>query len=267
MNLIRRAARRLRSVCKKAFPELPPVNVSGNKTVHFSIDDAHYFFKDLTDKETEYKSCLENKFLSSLKYLHDKYNAVFTLYVYVIASGIGESGEDFDIMNMTRKFDDELKNFSPWLNLSFHGVSRDTSPVLASEEFAERYDKFIERFAPQAGRQAIRLHRWWCTDEIVLFLKKRGVNMLLCPDDDSKAYNLDAQQSGYVSLFGKFVENGMTYVKTDLRLEKAGDPVKRLNFLRDKENIVLFTHEYLWDSRKAEAAIKWLKAHGYRFVY
>jgi hypothetical protein len=146
LNLIERAAGKLRRVCGRAFPRLPPINVSDNKTVHFSIDDAHYFFKDLTDKETEYKSCLENKFLSSLKDLHDKYDAVFTLYVYVIASGAGENGKDFNIANATRKFDDELKNLSPWLKLGFHGVSRDTSPVLTTGEFVGHYDKFIERF-------------------------------------------------------------------------------------------------------------------------
>jgi hypothetical protein len=146
MNLIKRAARKLRRVYNKVFPKLPPINVSDNKTAHFSIDDAHYFFKDLNDKEFVYNSCLENKFLSSLKHLHDKYNAVFTLYVYAEASGIGEEGRDFSIMNTTRKFDDELKSLSPWLKLSFHGVSRDTSPVLSIEEFVKHYDKFVERF-------------------------------------------------------------------------------------------------------------------------
>jgi hypothetical protein len=52
-----------------------------------------------------------------------------------------------------------------------------------------------------------------------------------------------------------------------LRLEKTRNPLRSLAFLRDKENIVLFTHEYLWSSRKAETAIKWLKTHGYKFVY
>lgn len=237
------------------------------KKVHFSIDDATLIFQDI--QFHEYDSIFDNPILKDLKRLHDVYGVEITLYVF------GEL-DDFAIWDMNMDYISEFRSNSDWLKIGFHSGS-DLIPekdYKDTKEFAYKFTKVERAIRRMAGDSSLshvlRLHYWYASDDIVEILKSEGVIGLLCNDGHEGSYNLTSEQIDKInkSRDGILELNGITYYKTDIRLEKIENITEYLEEHRRDHMMVIFTHAWCYEENKEkmEEAVLWLLHHEYEFT-
>lgn len=96
---------------------------------------------------------------------------------------------------------------------------------------------------------------------MVDFLKKRGVTTLLVADDNRISYSLSKVNNDKLITEDVLTYDGMTYIRTDIRVEKDNVVQKLFTHCFDKE-LVVFAHEWaLYSSRR-----KWMKLGVFLFV-
>lgn len=269
------------------YRSLPPLSVSPHKVAHISFDDVTEVLKELKDKEARYESIFECDFLQQLRELHDDYGAKFSLYVY-------EKDGNFNIADMPVKFRKEFRTHSDWLKFGFHAIQPEFDRNIKFADFQVSFCNVygaICRFADSTSLSPVlRLHYYYGNDSIITFINNcREIQGLLCADDDRDSYDLNKNENHLLQQ-RFYLEKGLKYFKTDLRYEKAGCVRHRLTHLRNRDTLVLFTHEwayipltlrqtlgYLVHQRtfppnwftgyKLRKSIKWLKDCGYEFSF
>ena len=266
--------------------DFPVCSASSHKVVHISFDDVVQVLKDLKDNSACYESIFRNTFLRNLKELHDKYGACFSLYVF-------EQAGDFHITDMPDKFRNEFKTNASWLKFGFHAVSPEFDRQMSFRDFQASFEnvyRAICHFADTASLSPVlRLHYFWGNDSVVSLLRDYGIKGLLCADDERDSYNLSKEENKVLQQ--KFyLEKDLKYFKTDLRYEKMRYMDEALERIRNRDTLVLFTHEWAYlpltlrqeiacmvrtyslppnwfAESKLEKSIKWLKNHGYEFSF
>jgi hypothetical protein len=237
--------------------EISNLSENSSRYIHFSIDDVSASLKDINTNKSSYSSLFDNPLFQDIKILHKKYNACFTLYLFGMS-------KLFDVSYFTPKFDNELVDNSDWLKFGYHGIDDFFNE---NDSFFAGYDKFIKRFesVPQLLTDTLRIHRWNLTQEAVSKLKETGIKCLLTADRKIKSYDLTQEQAD--ELYMRDVRyNGILYKKTDLRIERIILPTYRWLPKYEKQTLVIFTHEYMWDAKKVESVFRWLKSKRYSFV-
>lgn len=202
--------------------------------IHISFDDVIFVFKDL--ERHKYKSIFQQRLLKRLKWFHDRYGCKFTLYVFIEYEGCS-------LGHLEDRYKEELLKNSDWLKLGYHGYSAE----MPDDQFITGYNQFkkLIKGYEKIESHVIRLHRFQATFEEVAFLSQQGVKTLLTADDDRCNYDLSDVENRIVNTEGEYKKNNplMHYEKTDLRLEDKDWKTKKRRTLKEKQHIVIFSHE------------------------
>lgn len=216
-----------------------------NVNIHFSYDDVWQCLDDITVHENEYNSLFENSFFAYLREKHKKYGSKFTLYVY-------EKNDKFRIDHVTDKFKKEFQENSDWLKFAFH-ASTASMNMQSLEEFEKSYNNVCTSITKFAGNKSVahmvRLHGFQ-GDRQLLNLLKPSTKVLLTADDSRLSYDCTSLEVDRLNS-DTIHKNGLVYCKTDLRFEKISDyaflNLEWMNNLVQKDTIVVFTHEWLFN--------------------
>lgn len=260
------------------------------KIMHLSFDDSYYFLMDLTKKTTNYNSIFENPFLGKLKYFHDTYGAVFSLYCYTYSPGA-----NWNISPLKTTYAQEFINNSDWLKLGFHNRNSN----YATEDWQIRYyEDFLSVIPQMEGRSKCfdlvpRLHTFGLntTPAFLDSLKNHAdirLKGFLFADDGRVSYCLTKEQSDYLKKNDSLYDaaNDLYYFTTETRLESVKDSAAFLaQFLTSayasRANILpIFTHEHMVSNLngtlrpdkdylfgRMEACIKWAIVNNYKFDF
>jgi len=268
---------------------IPQNSTSENKVVHFSIDDVENLFYDLVENETEYNSIFDNYFLATLRNYHNEYSAKFTLYTY-------EWTDRYSITDIPTKFRNEFHKNSEWLRIGFHWIEPKFNQNTPAKEICESFiavNRAINHFASESAiAHTLRLHYFYGNDSILTFINNMGgVNSLLGADQPNrKSYNLTITESDSLYRYHYVRTNTIQYFSTDIRLERYWNILLRLNQLRNRDTLVIFTHEWALSEQSLkelsskiirehtiqpncltrlnmDATIKWLHENGYQHTF
>lgn len=220
--------------------------------IHFSIDDVILSLKWLKDNNPN--SIFEMDFFKTLKRWNKRYGLQTSLYIYEMCDG-------FSIEKLPQKYWDELRENTSWLKFCWHrrkaGLLEDDYST-EIESFNRVKNIICNNVCTDAWTNTVRLHRYEASSELIKYLNEYGdIKCLLCADEDDRlSYDLDIKETNYLINKGIFLKKGMTYQKTDIRLDyldiegntivetfliKTEDVLK--NMSSDKA-LVLFCHEW-----------------------
>ena len=216
-----------------------------HKPVHVSIDDVEICLRDLQDNDEQYLSVFQQPFLSNLRRLHQQTGAKFTLYTY-------ECSGNYHVSKIPKRFIHEIRENADWLRFGFHAKEPEfiKDSVTRLEYFKEAYASLESSKLVVCGGGNLRLHYYYATPEEVAFLKEKGVKVLLSADDDRISYSLPQNINKLLLQKENIIYNGMTYERTDIRIEKTWCPIIDLLKNRNDEMIVVFTHEWAQQQQK-----------------
>lgn len=202
--------------------------------IHISFDDVILVFENLASHN--YQSIFQQRFLKRLKWFHDKYGCKFTLYVFIEFAGN-------TLRDISDRYKDEILQNADWLKLGYHGYS----PEMPENKFIEGYMQFRKFINKNENMEAyiIRLHKFYASSDEVAFLSQQGIQTLLTADDERCSYDLSDIENRIVNTKGEYERNTtlMRYKKTDLRLEDRNWKTKFRKILKQKCDIVVFSHE------------------------
>lgn len=212
------------------------VDLGNVEKVHLSVDDVHQLFLD--SQELHPDSLFDLPLLTELKCLHELYGARFTLYCF----------ED-STYRLTKHYCAELKDNEDWLRIGYHAG-------IDGKVTVDSYLTFRSFFSEQNIKLAssLRLHCFNCPEELKRMMYADGVKRLFCADDDRSSYGLAKR-----IYEGGYLENGITYMPTDIRLEHFVSKLLNNNSICEKEELIIFGHEipflYYKEFEKLEAII------------
>ena len=121
------------------------------------------------------------------------------------------------------------------------------------EEFEKSYNNVCTSITKFAGNKSVahivRLHGFQ-GDRQLLNLLKPSTKVLLTADDSRLSYDCTSLEVDRLNS-DTIHKNGLVYCKTDLRFEKISDyaflNLEWMNNLVQKDTIVVFTHEWLFN--------------------
>lgn len=244
------------------------------KTVHLSFDDVNYALKDITINKNVYKDIWQNSFFKMLWEVHELYGGVFSLYVFYKHDG-------FLLNEVTSNFRDQFIENSGWLKFGFHGYSPEVEYNGKQEKLlCDDFDKAMLELERIVGRESIdnliRLHRFEADRQEIGYLGGK-VWGFLTADDDRISYGLPEDIVKHIDVYGKYHDiSGITYVKTDMRLERLDkDYLKKFyRLLKNKyrDHIEIFTHEWCAQEKGIQEKLRGLcleiqKSNQCRFEY
>jgi len=247
------------------------------KKYRFSIDDNILVFKDLA--ENNYSSIFENRYLSLLKSVHDKYGTKIQLNIYYETDG-------FVLSEMPDRYKKEWEENSPWLRLSFHAYSDATRYADCTYETlkkdAELVHKEIIRFAGEKSLSFYTtLHYVACPVDGVRAMRDAGIKGLVglygTEEKPRIPYHLSPEVASYMrkNCFYKDSETDIYFMRNDIVLNehKYEDIVPQLEKREGSEFFEVMIHEqffhksYKWHqpdfAEKIKLAINWLYKEGY----
>lgn len=261
-----------------------------HRVVHLSLDDVEVL-GDLIKHQQDYDSLFQHPLMAFLQELHDKHGLRITLYTY-------ESFNDGDsytgIQDMPLKYKSAFRKSSDWLRIGYHGPRADFDSLVSVVAFRDSYNNVnsaIAQFADSSiVASTLRFHYFFAPDSLLSVLT--GIGSLLCADDSSRpSYNLTPSEVKTVARGERIVKNGISYIRTDLRIDDNFRVIRDLKRLETADTLVVFTHEWkLWhrpenDDRRSVAGkikvrigegvnrelfketVKWLKESGYEFSF
>ena len=213
----------------------------------------------MTEHKDSYTSIFENKFLSWLRELHNKYNVSTSCYVFY------RSGA-FDLSKCTCIFADEFAKNSDWLKFGFHAFE---SGIIynshCERNILEDYNLTLEALLKiTGGRKSItdiiRLHCYSGTREQIKSLvesKNFPLRGLLCADDRRKNYYLNDFQNEYIYSHDYLRDDLMRIdlYATDLRAEFIKSISRKIrefgspSWNNQLDILSLFSHEWLLNKR------------------
>lgn len=239
-----------------------------DKVAHISIDDVSKCFINLCKDSIKYESIFDEPFFSYLKELHDDYGCSVTCYCF-------EQDGDYNISHVPKKFAHEFTANSDWLKFGFHGIKPSShKPTNVNySEFAFAFSHFrkeVERFSSYQNLATIlRLDYFYATPGEVEFLRENGVSTLLSADDDRRSYSLPYHKNSQIIDKNSIQYGGVKYLRTNIRIENIDFPYVNILRNRDRDTLVVFTHEWKlnWLNRKKfQRTIKILKEQNYKFI-
>lgn len=228
-------------------------NTESTKYLHFSIDDTIQIFDDLTKNEKKYKSAFDNNTLKFLKNCHELYGIKVSMYCFY------EYGE-MKLTNCTDIFKEDFEANSDWLNFGFHVLNPTRNYAeLSIQETKEDYNILIQELKRLVGEKSItrtiRMEKFTCNEENAIALKEceLGIIGLLGTDsNDKQDYYLDENTNN--KLFEEdyyYDDNNEIFIyNTDLRLENIKKLKEELKKVENDENIIVFTHEWVINSKR-----------------
>lgn len=240
--------------------------VSKSRIVNISIDDFSIPLKDITENQGIYTSVFDNEIFKKLKELHDNYGAEFSLFCF--------TNNNFDISTTTTKFKDELAENAIWLKFGFHGKDNATYyDVVSHSQFVSDYEKCINAIKSFSSVnnlcKVIRLHGYRANTQVMQSLANYGIEGVFAADDNRVSYDLSQEETDELNKKDVIRKNGINYYKTHVRLEAvlSANLLKKLNELKNKNYLALFTHDYAFMEHfvKIENSVKFMTPNAYSF--
>lgn len=230
-----------------------------DRFIHISIDDTIEIFDDIT--RNNYKSIFENDTLKFLKYLHDTYGAKFSMYCFYSFNGI-------ELKNTTDNFRPEFEENSDWLKFGYHAKNNEIDYMIVDENVAlNDYNLVINELKRIVGEKSIttvlRLEKFIISEENVRAINSHEypiAGLLGADTKDRTDYYLNNEENEILFNEDYYydTENDVFFYNTDLRIEKI--KLKNIdnetNKLISDKNIIVFTHEWMFDTLKNKVATK-----------
>lgn len=219
---------------------------TNTSTIHISFDDVNLCMQNLINNI--YDSLFDEPLFSTLKFLHDTYNACFSLYVFT---------DTFNNIASTKYKDEFIKN-SNWLKIGYHSKNlEDSIDNLSYREVLNRYNTFVTQALKICGTNNIidrvpRLNYYkgnlWNIGGLID--ANCGIIGLLDADDDRISYSHNNLEQTILNNKYEYFSNviNILFVKTITRLENISNVTTTLNTLMGSKypiirNIEIFTHE------------------------
>ncbi|MBR1467662.1 MAG: hypothetical protein IJ606_03415 [Bacteroidaceae bacterium] len=220
-----------------------PIFFLSEKECHLSFDDVSKCMKELTLHRDRYSSIFEEPFLRELKRLHDITGAKFTLYLY-------ERDGGYDIADFPDRFAKEFDKNGSWLKVGYHSKSLDSTldSIADYKTFVisfNKVDSVLTTKFRSARTHILRLHMYYATTREISHLRSMGITTLLCADDNRISYDLKKKENVLLSQKEYFIKNSMTYITTDLRIERDNAIIGLVTNSTD-DYFVIFTHEWAY---------------------
>lgn len=211
------------------------------RRVHISFDDVFTSLRCLVENNP--RSIFDMEFFSSLKHLHEEYNAAFSLYAFY--------GNDmFSIDMIPEKYCREFRQAADWMKFGFHALTHKQNALsIGAESFDVVLRQFITaisgRISAESLCNCLRLHNWAATAEQVMIMKSANIQMLLCRESLEPSYDLTQEESMILYDDHTFEKSGMQYCRTNVCYDNCPDINAKLTQLFEcgKNQIVLFGHE------------------------
>ena len=262
-----------------------------DRVVHLSLDDVEVF-ADLIGNQQDYDSLFQHPFMAFLQELHRDYGMRITLYTYEhLRNG---NGRDTLLEDMPLKYKNDFRKASDWLRIGYHSNRAKFDSLVSVSDFRDSYNNVngaIAQFADSSMiASTLRFHYFFAPDSLLNALT--GVKTLLCADDCNRlSYNLTTSEAMTVAKRGRINKNGISYRRTDLRVDDNFRVIGDLKRIENVDTLVVFTHEWkLWHSPENynhrslagkikvrtwesinkglfKETVKWLKEAGYKFSF
>ena len=251
------------------------------KYIHISFDDVYTCLWDLTQKEKTYTSIFENAFLADLKLLHQRYRAVFSLYLFNKVDDC-----NFQLSDVTGKFFSEFAANSDWLKFGFHAEDEKTN-YNTDGGIEQSYECFCSAIMNKLGGEKsldyfTRLGFFSGAAENVMKLKKapHGIIGLLSADDTRTSYSLEREENDELLKRGALwnAKQNMLYIRSQKRLEVVSSTDELIHIFSNRgvfentEILEIFLHEYsyydqLGIPQMLETCVKFAAKEGYHFDF
>lgn len=221
--------------------------------IHFSVDDVNGIFEDLTKNKDKYKNAFEQPYLKFIKKLHDKYGAVFSLYLFY--SWDIDNKSCFKISDTTNKFVKDFKENAYWLKFGFHAVDSKWYLKKQEENAILYYNKTIKEIKRITGTDQsidnfVRLDRFVATEKYIESLSsiKNGICGLLCPtNSDRTCYCLTEHEKRCLYSDKYYMKGNILYLPTNVWVEKITDDTTFYKIFKELfllNNVIISTHEW-----------------------
>lgn len=198
--------------------EVNAIDNRKNSFLHISFDDVTYCIKNLSTGSLT--SLFSEPLFALLKQLHDKYGAVFSLYVYQL--------QNSGFLNMPTKYQQEFIDNSDWLKIGFHIYADGQMTDVPKETAIANYNAFATgAFQLCGGINSIdripRLNYYAGNLAACQGLRDAncGIIGLLSADDSRTSYYLTQDQADYIRENGILYDrtNGLVFLNTDFRID------------------------------------------------
>ena len=234
-----------------------------NSFLHFSFDDVSLCLINLSS--SNFDSIFDEPFFNMLKGFHDRYNTVFSLYVWNIS----------ELSNIPTKYKKEFVDNSDWLKFGFHALTSGSLADASYETALNEYNSFVNTIYEKCGgiNSIDRMPRLNCFGGsldacMALCDAECGCLGFLNTDDSRNTYYLNSDVLSYLRNHSKYsdINNGIQFMSTVMRLDwfvsgfsssyTYNKPVKdnpydelvyRYNdpaFADLYHNLIVFTHEW-----------------------
>ena len=189
-----------------------------NPLLHISLDDVEYCIKNLATND--FDSLFDEPLFGMLKEMHDEYGAVFSLYLYKLASA--------GLANVPDKYQQEYIDNSRWLKFGFHQYDNASTYDVTTETATTHYNTFVSGVYNMCGGigsidRIPRLNYYAGTLAAIQGLRDAncGITGLLTADDSRNSYYLTESQADYIRAHSLMYdrENGLAFMDTGFRLD------------------------------------------------
>lgn len=239
------------------------IEKSNNSFLHISFDDVSLCLNNLSNNS--FNSVFDEPFFNMLKGLHDRYNTVFSLYVWKIS----------ELSNIPAKYKKEFTDNSDWLKFGFHALTSGSLSDASYETALNEYNSFVNTIYEKCGGinsidRMPRLNYFGGSLDACMALcdAECGCVGFLNTDELRNAYYLNSDVLSYLRNHSKYsdIKNGIQFMSTVMRLDwfvsgfssdyEYNTPVKdnpydelvyRYNdpvFADLYHNLIVFTHEW-----------------------
>lgn len=204
------------------------------------------------------------------KELHDLYGTKVTFYCFYEFSNIR-------LKNITSQYRQEFEENSDWLKFGFHAYDavREYNSSSSQYDIDKDYLTVMTELERIVGKQSIttklRLEKFSLNEENAKKLRTYGVNVLFGSDSlEKSSYYLNSDSSKQLFMNGYYYdsENDISFLKTDIRLERMQDVKLTANDFKKDSYVVIFTHEWLLNEELEQRTKRLLEQFmylGYQF--
>ena len=218
-----------------------------NRQIHFSVDDTFGCFQWLHKNYKTVKGIFDSSTFGLAKKIYEYYGVSTSFYCMY------ENGEGGSLGDFISEWQEQFQQCGEWMKFGFHCYDgRSNYSTVPLERIEEDYSKVINALTRITGggicfTDTLRLHFFAGNTTTVKYLRKRGINRLLCADDNRGSYNLseNAEMELKKQGFYQDPDTGMDYQLTDFRVENIDDmkAANRKIHELSGDTIVVFTHE------------------------
>lgn len=206
--------------------------ISTMEYMHISFDDTYKCFRNLQEKN--YTSIFQEKFLGWMKSMHDRWGAVFSIYVF---------NEEFTAYADSAKaaqYASEFYAAKDWLKIGLHSPANNQNLNFGTDKGTEystyeagqlQWNTFVGNVLKVTGSylsidRMPRLHNCAGTEEALQGMRDASYGALgfLAVDDTRNVYYLEdygAGNSQWLFTHDHLTDykNGLTFIATDIRAE------------------------------------------------